>query len=135
MWMEFIQRLAQSRTGRDRPEFKGDLLALELPAFQDDIRFGVFDEKDSYRFSRAVRTCCRLVHDPSLAAAIGKRLFPPEEAALIGTLIERDAPFYDATISSEAIDGLNKFAKAAGLISETVPYDRLVATQFRQLWR
>src|SRR5262249_26122754 len=76
-----------------------------------------------------------LNHDPSLAAAIGERLFPPEEAPLIGTLIERDAPFYDATISFEAIDGLNKFATAAGLISETVPYDRLVATQFRQLWR
>jgi len=49
-------------------------------------------------------------------------------------LIERDSPFYDATISPEAIDGLNRFAKAAGLVSETVPYDRLVATQFRQLW-
>src|SRR5262249_18015651 len=73
--------------------------------------------------------------DPSLAAAIGERLIPPEEAPLIGTLIERDAPFYDATISFEAIDGLNKFTTAAGLISETVPYDRLVATQFRQLWR
>jgi len=76
-----------------------------------------------------------LKHDPSLAAAIGEHLFPPEEAPLIGSLIERDAPFYDATISFEAIDGLNRFAKAAGLISETVPYDRLVATQFRQLWR
>jgi ABC-type nitrate/sulfonate/bicarbonate transport system substrate-binding protein len=76
-----------------------------------------------------------LKHDPSIAAAIGERLFPAEEAPLIGTLIERDAPFYDATISFEAIDGLNKFAKTAGLISETVPYDRLVATQFRQLWR
>jgi NitT/TauT family transport system substrate-binding protein len=73
--------------------------------------------------------------DPSLAAAIGDRLFPPEEAPLIAELIKRDAPFYDANISPEAIDGLNGFAKAAGLIAETVPYDRLVATQFRQLWR
>jgi ABC-type nitrate/sulfonate/bicarbonate transport system substrate-binding protein len=72
--------------------------------------------------------------DPSLAATIGERLFPPEEAPLIAGLIERDAPFYDATISPEAIDGLNRFAKAVGLVPETVPYDRLVATQFRQLW-
>jgi NitT/TauT family transport system substrate-binding protein len=49
-------------------------------------------------------------------------------------LIARDAPFYDATISPEAIDGLNKFAKASGLIAEPVPYDRLVASQFRSLW-
>jgi hypothetical protein len=54
---------------------------------------------------------------------------------LIAGLIERDAPFYDAEISQEAIDGLNKFAKAAGLASEAVPYDRLVATQFRHLWK
>jgi NitT/TauT family transport system substrate-binding protein len=49
-------------------------------------------------------------------------------------VIKRDAPFYDATISPEAIDGLNRFAKAVGLVPEAVPYDRLVATQFRQLW-
>jgi NitT/TauT family transport system substrate-binding protein len=73
--------------------------------------------------------------DPSLATGIAERLFPAEEVPLIAGLIARDAPFYDATITVEAIDGLNKFAKAAGLISETVPYDRLVATQFSQMWR
>jgi NitT/TauT family transport system substrate-binding protein len=72
--------------------------------------------------------------DPSLAAAIGERLFPPDEAPLIAGLIARDTPFYDASISPEAIDGLNTFAKASGLIDETVPYDRLVASQFRDLW-
>ncbi len=73
--------------------------------------------------------------DPTLATGIAQRLFPPDEAALIAGLIARDAPFYDANISAEAIDGLNKFARAAGLISETVPYDRLVATQFSRMWR
>ena len=48
--------------------------------------------------------------------------------------IARDAPFYDAAISPEAIDGLNRFAKARGLIADPVPYDRLVASQFRHLW-
>jgi len=72
--------------------------------------------------------------DPSLAATIGERLFPQEEASLIAPLIQCDAPFYDATISTEAIDGLNRFASAVGLISKTVPYDRLVATQFSVLW-
>src|SRR6202035_4425563 len=37
--------------------------------------------------------------DPSLATAIGERLFPPDEAPLIAGLIARDAPFYDASIS------------------------------------
>ena len=40
-----------------------------------------------------------------------------------------------AVISPEAVEGLNKFAKAVGLIAEPVPYDRLVASQFRPLWR
>jgi NitT/TauT family transport system substrate-binding protein len=67
--------------------------------------------------------------DPSLATGIAERLFPAEEVPLIATLIARDAPFYDAAISREAIDGLNKFAKARGLIAQTVPYEQLVATQ------
>lgn len=75
-----------------------------------------------------------LKEDPSLATKVGNRLFPPNEASLIAGLVKRDAPFYDANISPEAIDGLNKFAKANGLISEPVAYDRLVASQFRQLW-
>jgi NitT/TauT family transport system substrate-binding protein len=73
--------------------------------------------------------------DPSLATAIGNRLFAPEAAALIAELIARDAPFYDAAISAEAVDGVNRFAMANGLLSEPLPYDRLVASQFRELWR
>jgi NitT/TauT family transport system substrate-binding protein len=81
-----------------------------------------------------VRAQRALKADASLATDIGSRLFPPDEAALIAGLIERDAPFYDATISSKAVAGLNKFAKANGLITEPIPYDRLVASQFRHLW-
>jgi ABC-type nitrate/sulfonate/bicarbonate transport system substrate-binding protein len=73
--------------------------------------------------------------DPSRATAIGERLFAPEAAALIAGLIARDAPFYDATITTEAVDGINKFAMANGLLAEPVPYDRLAAAQFRHLWK
>ncbi|HEY2528286.1 MAG TPA: ABC transporter substrate-binding protein [Xanthobacteraceae bacterium] len=72
--------------------------------------------------------------DPSLATGIADRLFPSEQVPLIAGLIARDAPFYDASISLKAIEGLNKFANALGLISEPVPYDRLVATQFNEFW-
>jgi NitT/TauT family transport system substrate-binding protein len=72
--------------------------------------------------------------DPGLASKVGKELFPAEEATLIAGLIARDAPFYDAAISVQAIDGLNKFAKANGLIADPISYDALVATQFRHLW-
>lgn len=72
--------------------------------------------------------------DPSLATAIGERLFAPEAASLIASLIARDAPFYDAVITAKAVDGINTFAMANGLLTEPLPYDRLVATQFREFW-
>jgi ABC-type nitrate/sulfonate/bicarbonate transport system substrate-binding protein len=73
--------------------------------------------------------------DPSLSTGIGRRLFPADEAELIAGLIERDAPFYDAEITRDAVDGLMKFAKAARLIAEAVPFDDLVATRFSHLWK
>ena len=81
-----------------------------------------------------VKTQKALTADPSLAAGIGERLFPADEAPLIAELIRRDTPFYQAGISQEAVDGLNKFAIGIGLVSEPVPYERLVATEFRDLW-
>jgi len=73
--------------------------------------------------------------NPSIATEIGQRLFPADEAQLIAGLIERDAPFYDAEISHEAVDGLMRFAKSYGLIKDAVPYEELIATEFRQLWK
>ena len=58
----------------------------------------------------------------------------PEEVPLIAGLIARDAPFYDAAISPEAVEGLSKFAMASGLTTAPVSYEQVVATQFRELW-
>jgi NitT/TauT family transport system substrate-binding protein len=81
-----------------------------------------------------VKTQKALKADPSRATAIGERLFAPEAAALIADLIARDSPFYDATIPAQAVDGINTFAMANGLLTEPIAYDRLVATQFQDLW-
>jgi ABC-type nitrate/sulfonate/bicarbonate transport system substrate-binding protein len=84
---------------------------------------------------RAIRKAQKaLKADPSRATPIGERLFAPEAASLIAPLIARDAAFYDAAISAEAVDGINKFAVANGLLAEPLAYDRLVAAQFRDLW-
>ena len=53
---------------------------------------------------------------------------------MIAELIRRDTPFYQARITQEAVDGLNELATGIGLINGPVPYDRLVATQFKDLW-
>jgi NitT/TauT family transport system substrate-binding protein len=81
-----------------------------------------------------VKTQRALSANPSLAGKVGKKVFPPEEAELIAELVERDAPFYQAGISQRAIGGLNEFCVAAGLLSEPVPYDQIVATRFAGLW-
>jgi NitT/TauT family transport system substrate-binding protein len=73
--------------------------------------------------------------DPSRATPIGERLFAPEAASLIAGLIARDAPFYDAAISAEAVNGINTFAMANGLLTEPLAYDRLVETQLCDLWK
>jgi ABC-type nitrate/sulfonate/bicarbonate transport system substrate-binding protein len=70
--------------------------------------------------------------NPSLATQVGNRLFPQDEALLIADLIARDAPFYDASIAPEAIEGLNRFGTAIGIISKPVSYDRLVASHFHR---
>jgi NitT/TauT family transport system substrate-binding protein len=72
--------------------------------------------------------------DPSIATPVGERVFPPMEAGLIADLIRRDAPYYTAAIPPEAFDGLTRFAMDMGLLSRPVPYDEVVATQFRDLW-
>jgi NitT/TauT family transport system substrate-binding protein len=81
-----------------------------------------------------VKTQKALKANPSISTEIGRRLFPADEAELIAGLIERDAPFYDARISHDAVDGLMKFAKSCGLVKDHVPYEDLVATRFSPLW-
>lgn len=81
-----------------------------------------------------VRAQKALKENPSRATEVGKRLFPPTEAQLISTLIERDLPFYDPAISEAVVQSVNRFAQAVGLLSKPVPYDRVVATRFRNLW-
>jgi ABC-type nitrate/sulfonate/bicarbonate transport system substrate-binding protein len=84
---------------------------------------------------RAVLAAQRaLKADVSLAATVGGALFPPADAALIADVVARDLPYYDATISEAAFDGLSRFALATGLLRERVPYADVVATSFSSLW-
>ena len=72
--------------------------------------------------------------DPSRAAEVGQRLFPPDEAALIEDLVRRDLPYYSAEISPGSVAGLNDFAKSVGLLSGDAAYDQVVASRFAHLW-
>lgn len=75
-----------------------------------------------------------LKQDVSLATEVGRRRFPPREAGLIAAIVRRDLPFYDASISEASVAACNAFARDIGVLAGDVPYDRVVATQFRHLW-
>jgi len=82
-----------------------------------------------------VKTQKALKADPSLAKKVGDELFPGEEAEMMPVLVARDAPFYDAAITPEAIDGLNAFALANGLLDRALAYDAIVATGLKANWQ
>jgi ABC-type nitrate/sulfonate/bicarbonate transport system substrate-binding protein len=78
---------------------------------------------------QAVRAAHKaLKEDPQRATAIGKRLFPPTEAALIAELIRRDTPYYQHGISRQTVESMNRFAQDLGLLSQPVTYDQVVWT-------
>ena len=72
--------------------------------------------------------------DPSRAAEVGRRLFPPDEAALIEELVERDAPYYSAEIASDTVASLNDFCRKLGSLDRDATYEQVVATRFAHIW-
>jgi ABC-type nitrate/sulfonate/bicarbonate transport system substrate-binding protein len=82
-----------------------------------------------------VKTQTALKQNVARATDVGRRLFPPSEAELIGELVRRDLPYYDPTISEAFVAGMNQFARDVGILKGHISYDRVVATQFRHLWR
>jgi NitT/TauT family transport system substrate-binding protein len=73
--------------------------------------------------------------EPGLAKTVAAKRFPPQEAELIVDLIKRDLPYYDPTISPDFVEGMNAFARDAGILSGHPAYSDVVATQFSELWK
>jgi len=95
-------------------------------------------ERDPEAVAAAVRalvkTQAALKADTGLATQVGRKLFPAAEAELIAGLIERDLPYYDASISREFVDGMTAFQRNVGLLKGDVAYEDVVATGFAHLW-
>jgi ABC-type nitrate/sulfonate/bicarbonate transport system substrate-binding protein len=81
-----------------------------------------------------VKTQAALRADPQAATAVGRKLFPESEAALIAELIRRDGPYYDASISTNFVAGMNGFARDMGILKGNPDYQDVVAAQFAPLW-
>jgi ABC-type nitrate/sulfonate/bicarbonate transport system substrate-binding protein len=85
---------------------------------------------------RALAACQRALREnPQRAAEVGGRRFPPREAGLIASIVERDLPFYDAAISGPVLAGIVDFDRRMGVLTRSVPYEEAVAVQFRDLWQ
>jgi len=82
-----------------------------------------------------VATQKALKADPGLATEVGRKLFPPTEAALIAELIRRDTPYYEASISREFVSGMNRFARGMEISKGDARYEDVVATQYTALWK
>jgi ABC-type nitrate/sulfonate/bicarbonate transport system substrate-binding protein len=82
-----------------------------------------------------VKTQAALKANVERAGEVGKKLFPPSEAALTTELIRRDLPYYDAALSPDFIAGMTKFGRDQGLLAGPVAYTDVVATQFVPLWK
>lgn len=80
----------------------------------------------------AAQTALR--HDPERATEVGRKRFPPEEAALIAELVRRDAPYYDPSVTPATIDAVNRFARRMAILRRDVPFEQVVAARFASLW-
>lgn len=81
-----------------------------------------------------VKTQAALKQNVARATEVGNKLFPPQEASLIAELIRRDLPYYDATISEEFVAGMIQFQRDIGILKGQVSYEKVVATEFKDLW-
>jgi NitT/TauT family transport system substrate-binding protein len=110
-----------------RREASEEAKGYTFPALVTTDRM-IREKPDSVRAAiHAVKAAQKsLRDDPSRATTIGKRLFPPMEASLIAELIRRDVPFYDPTISEQAVESMNRFARDLGLLAKPVRYEEVV---------
>jgi ABC-type nitrate/sulfonate/bicarbonate transport system substrate-binding protein len=90
------------------------------------------------RAAGAVRALVAAQHalaaNPGIAAEVAAKLFP-REASHIVDLVRRDIAFYQAHLWPEFVAGMNRFARARGILDADVPYEAVVATSFSALWR
>lgn len=81
-----------------------------------------------------IRTQQALKGDASLAAEVGRKVFPAFEAGLISRIIDRDLPYYSPVISERFVSCMNNYAHDVGLLATAdVPFESVVAMQFAVL--
>ncbi|MER5185455.1 ABC transporter substrate-binding protein [Streptomyces sp. NPDC002896] len=110
--------------------------AFTFPALMTSRRHADEQPEVAAAATRAiVRAQRALREDPDRATTIGRALFPDLEAGLIAGLIERDLPYYEASLTADTLAGLADFARWAGLTADAIDLTTVVADAARTVWQ
>src|SRR4030088_2374850 len=82
-----------------------------------------------------VKAQASLRRDVSLARKVADKVFQKSEAALIEELIQRDLPYYDASISRDFVAGMSQFSLDMAITTLELDYRSVVAERFSHLWK
>jgi len=114
------------------------------PKFLQFMTFSTLQASDKWlaanpqvaeRLVRAmVKTLKRMREDPESAVGVGQKLFPTMDPAVIRSIIAIEKNTYHPAITEEAMRLCNQFQKQVGSVKTDIPYDKVVATQFKHLW-
>ena len=98
-----------------------------------------FIERDPEAAAAAIRAIVKtqtaIKEVLSLVTEVGEILFPADDAKMIADVVERDLPYYDASISENFVMGMNEFMTDLGWLDGPVAYEKVVATQYADLWK
>ena len=82
-----------------------------------------------------VKAQAALRRDISLARKVADKVFPKSEAALIEKLIQRDLPYYDASVSRDFVAGMSQFSLDMAITTRELDYRSVVDERFSHLWK
>jgi NitT/TauT family transport system substrate-binding protein len=108
---------------------------MTFPTLQASDKWIATNPQLAERLVRAiVKTLKRMREDPESAVAVGQKIFPNMDVAIIRSIIAIEKNTYYPAITEEAMRTLNQFQKQTGAIKGDVAYDKVVATQFQRIW-
>jgi len=108
---------------------------MTFPTLQASDKWLSANPQLAERVVRAlVKTLKRLREDPEAAVTVGQKLFPTMDVTVIRSIVVIEKNTYSPAITEEAMRLCNQFQKQVGSVKTEIPYDKVVATQFKHLW-
>ena len=108
---------------------------MTFPTLQASDKWLSANPQVGERLVRAlVKTLKRLREDPDAAVGVGQKLFPALDVSVVRSIVAIEKNTYSPAITEEAVRLCNQFQKQVGSVKTDIPYDKVVATQFKHLW-